>query len=232
MRTSILVGFALILLFGCETAAVLRYTPSFNYSPPKQANPGATDVTFAVIDASNPPAFPLFQQLAQSLSRDLLAILTARGYTMRGPFRTFDDMTFPDKKGSDLILIPELKIQADDSGIAWSPIYGGVFQGKGILIITGSVNLVVEESLSGEKMWVKNFDIPRATIPVETIYGYPGRTSVQVLLEKEGQIYNDIAKALEAQYKPILERTYQYLDPEEMQIVKTQSQEIRSKKVY
>jgi hypothetical protein len=63
------------------------------------------------------------------------------------------------------------------------------------------------------------------------MYNRPG-IPVAELINNEAEIYNDVAKALETQYASILDHAYQYLDPEEMQIVKKQAQEIRNKKVY
>jgi len=238
-RTWMPAGIALVLLSGCATTGTQRYTPNFDYSPPKEAKPAAANVTFAVVGGSYPESIPLFQQFNQNMSQDFFEILTARGYTVRGPFHTYDDITFPDKKGSDLILIPELQINPDASSLKWDQSFGAAlfgqrgYTGEGTLVFTGRVNLVVAESLSREKMWTKSVEIPPLTVRVEEthMYGSPG-IPVQQLMESEDAIYNGVAKALEMQYKSILERAYQYLDPDEMQIVKKQAQEIRNKKVY
>ena len=236
--TSILSGLALVFIVGCGSPeTVPRYTPSFEYTPPKESKQGAADVTFAIVGARYPTSIPLFQRFGQSVSRDFLGILTARGYTVKGPFATHDEMTFPDKKGSDLVLIPELQINRNAS-IKWSQGFGAAvmgavsLQGEGDIVITGRVDLVVAESLSKEKMWTKSINIPPITIHVVTTKTYSRPLSADELVINEGMVYDDVAKALDAQYKAILEKSYQYLDPEEMRIVKKQAQEIRSKKVY
>lgn len=235
---SIPAALALIFLVGCGTSGVQRYSPVFDYSPPVEAKPGSADVTFAVVGAVGSDLIPTLQQFGQNMAQDFYEILTAHGYTVRGPFRTYDDMTFPDKKGSDLVLIPDLQIIGNSSGIRWSQSFGvallggTAFTGEGSLVVSGRVNLVVAESLSREKMWTKSVDIPPITIVVEETAMYSNSNVPLDVLMKEDGIYNDVAKALEAQYKTILARAYQYLDPEEMRIVKKQAQEIRSKKVY
>ncbi|HET7437106.1 MAG TPA: hypothetical protein VFN10_20515 [Thermoanaerobaculia bacterium] len=243
-RYSWIAGFALALLSSCATTGVQRYTPSFDYTPSKEVKPAAANITFGVVNASYPEPIPLFQQFGQNMSQDFFEILTARGYTVRGPFRTYDDITFPDKKGSDLILMPELQIRGDASRIKWEQGFGAALLGamvgsnagysaKGDIVFSGRVNLVLAESLSREKMWTKSIDIPPLTVHIEEtkLYPQPG-VPLHDLLENEDVLYNDVAKALEAQYKTILDRSYQYLDPEEISIVKKQSQEIRNKKVY
>lgn len=235
----ILIGAAVGFLTGCaSTGAVQRYPPKFSYTPPSTAKPGAADVTFLVVGARYPGLIPLFAQFGQNLSRDFITILEARGFTIRGPFRTYDDITFPDKKGSDLILTPELQINGDASHVQWEQGFGAALlgatslKGEGDFVITGRVSLVVAESLSREKMWTKTVDIPAITIHFATTHGYTGPATAAVLLANEDELFNEVAKALDAQYNAILGKTYQYLDPEEMQIVKKQAQEIRTKKVY
>lgn len=229
----------LLSLTGCLSTGTSRYTPQFDYSPPRDAKPAAANVTFAVVGANFPEPTPIFQLFGQNISQDFFEILTARGYTVRGPFRTYDDITFPDKKGSDLILIPELQISGDASGLEWDQSFAVAllgqsgFTAEGTLVINGRVNLVVAESLSREKMWTKSVEMPPLRVPVDGTRMYTRRDiPVQQLLESEEAIYNGVAKALETQYKTILEKAYAYLDPDEMQIVKKQAQEIRNKKVY
>jgi hypothetical protein len=230
---------ALLLLSGCASTGNQRYTPIFDYSPPHEAKPAAANVTFAVVGGSYPQMISLFQQFSQNMSQDFFEILTARGYTVRGPFRTYDDITFPDKKGSDLILIPELQINGDASSLKWDQSLGVAllgqrgYTGEGVLTFTGRLNLVVAESLSREKMWTKSVELPPLTVRVEETRMYSSdNVPIQQLLESEPAIYNGVAKALETQYKSILDKAHQYLDPDEMQIVKKQAQEIRNKKVY
>jgi hypothetical protein len=231
---------AMMLAVGCATTATQRYTPRFDYTPPKAAKPAAANITFAVVNATYPDRMPLFDEFSQNMSKDFFEILTARGFTVRGPFRTYDDITFPDKKGSDLILIPELQINPDASNVRWeqslmSALLPGAskYTGTGTVTITGRVNLVIAESLSREKMWTKSVDIPAVTIPIEETQSYsmPG-INVRTLIQNEATIYNGVAQGLEKQYKAILERAYAYLDPDEIQLVKKQAQEIRAKKVY
>jgi neuraminyllactose-binding hemagglutinin len=237
--TPIPAAIALMLLTSCMTTGVQRYSPNFDYSPPRDTRPAATNVTFAVVDASYPDLIPIFQQFGQNMSQDFFEILTARGFTIRGPFRTYDDVTFTDKKGSDLLLIPDLQISGDGSGIKWEPSLGAAlfgktgYTGEGNLVIKGRVNLVVAESMSKEKMWTKSVEIQPVTVPIEETRMYASPSiSVRDLITNEDAIYNSVAQALETQYKTILENAYRYLDPDEMQLVKKQSQEIRTRKVY
>lgn len=237
-RERALIGAGLALIFlvpGGATAAAQRYTPRFEYSPPP-ATPGGASATFAVVEATFPAVSALYQQFAQSLSRSLVKILTARGYSANGPFLTQADMSLADKKRSDLVLIPDVQIDWDVSRLAWQQGFGsgllgvtGDWRGKGDIAISIHLNLTLVESLSLENLWTKPIDIPAIIIPVKTKHTWsatpvpPGR-----MLQVEDQIYNDVAHILEAEYKVILESAYRQLDPEELQGVKRAGTQARN----
>lgn len=46
------------------------------------------------------------------------------------------------------------------------------------------------------------------------------------------KFYTNLGKALEVQYAHVMRSTWGYLDPDEMRIVKRQSQEVRERKVF
>ena len=235
-RALIGAGLATVFLVPCgATAAVQRYTPRFEYSPPP-ATPGGASATFAVVEATFPAVSALYQQFAQSLSRSLVKILTARGYSVNGPFLTQADMSLAEKTRSDLVLIPDVQIDWDASRLAWQQGFGsgllgvtGDWRGKGDIAISIHLNLTLVESLSLENLWTKPIDIPAIIIPVKTKHTWsaspvpPGR-----ILQVEDQIYNDVAHMLEAEYKVILESAYRQLDPEELQGVKRAGTQVRN----
>lgn len=58
------------------------------------------------------------------------------------------------------------------------------------------------------------------------------RCPIGVFLEKDNRFHANLGRALEAQYRRILDQIHTYLDPREMAIVKNQSMELRKRKVY
>ena len=138
---------------GCASSIVQppRETVTFDYAPKTEASPGSADVNFGLVgvqfviisptsqlgippQASGivtpelPP--PLFLQLVSNMTRDFEEVLTARGFGIKGSFETFDEMIYPDKEGSDLVLTARVKFSADTSRIGYKPnfqksVYGG-----------------------------------------------------------------------------------------------------------
>ena len=99
---------------------VRRIEPNFDYNP-AEVSPGRTDITFATVGSQfdipfGQTAVPIFKRFADNMANDFGEIITARGYTLRGPFQTFDEMTFVDKDNSNLILTAKVDLQSDLSG--------------------------------------------------------------------------------------------------------------------
>lgn len=260
MRSHLLVGAALAVVVaaaGCVTTQpeASRYVASFDFAPAAEASPGSAGLTFAVVRPACVTSVPLFGTFSEKMGQDLFEVLAARGFNVRGPFATYDQLTYPDKKGSDLLLMPKLTVTLDTSRLTWKEqVSGGDiarallgdgrkrYKAEGEAVLGGRINLVVAESLSRERMWVKSVDIAPVAVRVETTGDYytifdRNQTGVAdgeaaMLLQREPNLYNDVARALEGQYRAVLQSVYNYLDPDEMQAVNRQAEEIRKRKVY
>jgi len=231
-----------------QKQAVPAYIPTFSYTPPIQATPGSADVTFLVLNVhvkyEESKASPgsiwftrkQFESLAKGMEQGFMNILAARGITVRGPFDSYDNIPFPDKKGSDLIFIPAIEFSLDlkdENATHVSAIvdgsYGYNLTGK--FVMSGKVNLVLREPMTRELMWIKNIEINKIEVPynVSTRLTTPGGSSIKAVAAYNG-ILNDVAKAIEKQYPTIMETAWKYFDPEEMKLVKKQTQELKDKK--
>ena len=308
--------FALIcsIMGGCAVATeppIPREMIVFDYTPIGEATAGSSEVTFAVVGTQvgsgiRIPENSLLADFANNMTKDFMEILTARGFGVRGPFNTYDEMLFPDKKDSDLILTAEFGISLDTSAVRFEPLGEYYWHVVGPVEVKGYIYLLISESLTNEKMWSKKVPITPFTVryvlptrsgsnviakqnmkywsatelehiliqsgavpqnwalPVVdaeyTPYAYFGHERTQEELAEnkryEAQVkrqgtairnirnipwemmtetnffYNALGKSLQAQYYEVLNKTYGYLNPEEMKIVKSQSQELRRRKVY
>ena len=137
-----MIAIACLISIGCAPITQPpRETITFDYAPETEAPPGSADVTFAIVGVKfvvasagqlgmlsqqsmllqpfqQPP--PLFLQLARNMTMDFEEVLTARGYAIKGYYDTLDEMIYPDKEGSDLILTAQIKFRADTSGIQYT----------------------------------------------------------------------------------------------------------------
>jgi len=195
--------------------------------------------------------------MVRGLRTSFTELFTAKGFNTAGPFDSVDDMTFPEKKGSDFVLYPdfdvdvnmvasggvapakpvEAKPKAEGASFSLGDMLGG--GGKGApaaagptkctatLKMSGTVLLIVKEPLSGEKMWAKKIDVSE---PIKNLEF----TGYQCNVEN-GQIRGASdawAKANEDMYQNVMKELDRYVNAEEFQDLKKQSLDLRAKKVY
>lgn len=235
------------LIGACATGRremdVRRIEPHFDYKP-NEAPVGKADITFAAVGSQfeipfDQTAVPLFERFANNMADDFGEIITARGYTLRGPFRTFDEMTFVDKDNSNLILTAKVDFTTDLSGtsITWhDPFFSfsrGSYKVAGSIRILGRISLIISESLTNEKMWTKSVNIRPITVELTPMAGYStNRLTIANVLDNDTQFYTELGRQLDRQYNEIMNRTYGYLDPREMTLINKQAADLRKKKTY
>ena len=274
MRFSILQSgvVALICSFiaGCTSmpAAPLREVITFSYTPQKEAAPGSANVTFAVVGAQlvtqdqqvQAPGslfqapVPLFEDFANTMTKDFIEVLNARGFGVAGQFESYDEIIHPIKESSDLLLTAEVKFIEDMSEVLLGKSFSGwnldttYYTLQGSCTVKYEVTLLLSESLTNEPMWTKSITISPFTVQFDnlspsysrfdfvqfaSLYGdrfaqYP----VGVFIEKDNKFHADLGHALEQHYVEVLDKIFTYLDPREMAIVKKQAMELRKRKVY
>ena len=218
---------------------------TFDYVPPVKANPGSAGTTFAVVGSQFETPVPLFKDFANNMTKDFQEILTARGYGIKGPFKTYDEMTYTDKVGSDLVLTAEVKF-TPQTQISWTKVETLIkeewapeyFRASGPVTIKCHVDLVVYESLTKQTLWTKSLEITPITAKLLSRKKYKARYSlVRYLtladhLKHNNRFHSDLGHALEAQYTEIMKKIYNYLDSEEIAIVKQAGQDVRKRKVF
>lgn len=114
---------------------------------------------------------------ATSMGVDQERILMAKGLKVKGPFPSFEEMTYSDKNTADLALAPTLFIEIDyklvglplQSGARSdpkTPVYVGEYEpGKHWMmrayemVVSGWISFVLHEPLSGVKLWIKKLDL-------------------------------------------------------------------------
>ena len=220
-----------LIIGGCVPANIEPEPPraivNFDYTPPSEAVPGSADSTFAVVGTKFDTPIPLFKTFASNMTKDFDEILTTRGFGVRGPFTTFEEMTYSDKEGSDVKLSAEVEFDSDTSQIQYSTF--GVPSGS--VTVKCHVNLIVAESITNERLWTRSIAITPFTVNLKSRYVYETRASLATLLVNDNRFYSDVSIALEAQYTEIMNKIYGYLDPKAMAVVTKSARELRKKKV-
>jgi len=231
-----------ILLASCAPQApvqeVSKTIPTFDYQPPSRNPVDSASVSFALVNPQFPESWKSmlnvypFDKFSKNMATDFEEILSARGFRLRGPFRTYDELTFPDKSESDLILTPKIEIDLMGAGqtVVSKDLLGSIsYKWKGTVNLGGRISINLNESLSKERMWTKSIELPSKSIP------YESKKSAEPIVWgniPDPELNNLIANILQEYYLTTMDKVWTYLDPKEMALVKQQAQTIKEKKRY
>jgi hypothetical protein len=243
---------------------VAAYQPNWDYK--STASGQKLDVTLGIIA----PQFSTGSQLYQQAYRDddvvkgmlsamratFNVVLTAKGFSTTGPFDSLEEMTFPDKQGTDLVLYPEFDVQVEvkvdnvrnkAADKPAEPSGGGLFgnlvklnndapqQQAPVapaqicdveLSARGVVVFVAEEPLSKQKMWSKKVDVPNAS---QSFTGQEGPACDGKPAHWNQDIKNAWAKAHEAIFQETMKKFDAYVDGNEFKVLKQTGIEARKK---
>jgi hypothetical protein len=145
-------------------------------------------------------------------------------------------MLFPDKQGTDLVLIPELDLKVNfDNLQRKKELFSGKIKFKGTAVVSGRVNLSLGESLSNERMWVKSIEVPGMNVKFEMkkwMDADVGPDEVRSAIWRDPAFTSAIGPVLDSVYNRILQTSWSYLEPAEVGQVKQQSLAVRQRKSF
>lgn len=230
----------------------------YSYEPREKKPAGSVKATIAIVNPfikdpesalSNPSFLPVGKGFAKSMSIDMDKVIVAKGMTVKGPFSDIEDMTFPDKKGTDLTLTPRIIITAQHQDSEWKvDRYNNRMQRNFKLSIGGFIAFEMREPLSNEKIWIKKLELDGVDVDGVEVYEavvtrYERRKGLfgeyyQAPVEwKTGKVVYDgkieaMADALNKMYLAIMGKFETYINSEEILALKVQTKEIRDLKRY
>ena len=108
-------------------------------------------------------AKPLYLgEALKALQTDMDQILLAKGIRTMGPFKSWDEMTFDNKKRAIYTLEPEVIIKVGINGQSMTSLG---YHEEGMVTISGGASLILRESITTEKLWVKRFELEPVSKP-------------------------------------------------------------------
>lgn len=127
---------------------------------------------------------PVGKGFSASMGVDIDKVLISKGMTTKGPYPDLQEITYGDKKASDLTLAPQVFISVNVKPVGGRPLSDGttsqpgqpVFMGeyepgKGWFVkdyevtVRGWFVFAMHEPMSGEKMWVKRIELEDFSAP-------------------------------------------------------------------
>ena len=259
IKTNLLLYATLTLLFAAcsstrntttTTAPPVQRVPAkFDFSPPSRAQAGATSITIAIVKPTyvgkNPEYFvPPFNEMAASMGNDFEELLTAKGFTMRGPFGSRDEMVYNDKVNSSFVL--EIGIELNPqynrkyNTTTHSPSFAELLLDKnapttytqkvnGEITLGGNLVINAKSSQYGELIWKKNIALDPSSFTYSGSLTWDGVPTMAEELNKDNQVYNTLSAELEKFYLKALNLAWQQIDPSEMKSVAEQAKKADKK---
>ncbi len=193
----------------------------------------------------NPEYFvPPFNEMAASMGNDFEELLTAKGFTVRGPFGSRDEMVYSDKVNSSFILEigielnPQYKRQYITT--EHSPSFTEMLLSKNAPTtytnkmsgqITLGDNLVVKAKSAqyGELLWTKSIALDASSFDCSGQMNWTGIPTMEEELNKDDLVYNTLSRELEKLYGKALNLAWQQIDVTEMKTVGEQGKKADKK---
>lgn len=226
-----------------------RIPAKFDFSPPSRSNVAATGITIAIVKPTyvgkNAEYYvPPFNEMATSMGNDFEELLTAKGFTVRGPFGSRDEMVYNDKVNSGFILEIGIDINPQYnrkynsySHTNWGAILDknapasiSTYKMNGEITLGGNLVINAKSSQYGELIWKKNIALESSS------FTYTGSltwdyipNSMAEELKKDNQVYNTLSRELEKFYDKALNLAWQQIDPAEMKTVAEQAKKADKK---
>jgi hypothetical protein len=172
-----------------------------------------------------------WSDFANSMQSEVEELLIAKGYKVRGPFQSRDEMVFNDKKQSDFVLTVNIDLRIDNQ-IEWKKIFGpGGFKIKhGNLSIQAGIIITAISNFSGEKLWKKNLQLEQQNFTYEGTHDW--RKKDYVTFKEEYDLENNLAnplnKALEEIYKEAMKILWSQFEINEMRGVANEAKNERN----
>lgn len=180
----------------------------------------------------------LLKDFANAFHLDLQELLTSMNYTLVGPFKERDQMTYVQREQSDFALIAAVSMEyKEEKERETTPelrtITATVQQlhpgtGSGRQLFETRITLTLYETLSWEKLWVKS--IPLERISYDYSYRW-NREGARVVVGDDTRPHNAV-RGFQSIYQTLFETMRSHLYPRELEVLRDKGAEIRSKKKF
>ena len=242
MKTIAMVFAALLL--SCSTThqtVQSKQTFSFDYAPKEAVKAGSVDMLLGLVHPQYVAGFQsssneLFRQFKTAIGNDIEELIVAKGVNLKGPYNTYDDVMYEDKKRIGMLLEIDIDPQFTAAEGRWKDIFtmnkGWMVSFSGKISLVGKINLSGVEPLTNQKIWSKSVSIPPVeNIIIETSQKYDHVLSGWELYQDPG-VYNAVGQALSLQYRTIMEKIAAQINAEEFISMKQELIELKAKKGY
>lgn len=208
-------------------------TMNFDYTPPVSSAKGE-NIKVALINPQYVQTFTSanydpYRTFVKNMGKDFEEMLIARGYTIIGPYNSFDDLVYAEKNSTDLVLLAEVTLDITGNyarkrdvpqiGQGYSKTY---YDYLGNANIEGKINLSLAEPFTKTKLWIKSVSFEPTTVYFKS----KSYTTGSIPVTDPG-VWNPLVAGLSTVYQKALQTAWNHLDPSELAIKKKEAIEIK-----
>ena len=184
-----------------------------------------TNLVIGIVDPETSVAGS--QELASALSTSISEIVSAKGFKLKGPFESFDDITYRDKKMIYLVFKPKLTLNIKDTQTKYER-HSKYTHQEGHITVTGNLVISVDEPMTGQTFIKKRINLSDLGISVAYIKEWNSRstnsgitgmlldsvdTTPDTLIDNKDYA---LAQANSEVYKKVMAKIEQFIDREEI----------------
>jgi hypothetical protein len=229
-------GLAICQKKGKGVSEVSKVNPKFSYSPEQREQVASSGLTIALLTPSfsvkemNEAGIP-WSDFLNSMINDIEELLTSKGFKVRGPVKSVDELVYSDKSNSDLILqiTIDLNVKNDrnfKTGVNFGFGMGNTYfykVEKGNVSMSCDVILTAYSCFTYQKLWKKNIDITNKDFSYVGSVKWDGEPSTIVEFKQDANLWNPICNNMEIFYKDIFSILYKQFDREEVASIAKES---------
>jgi hypothetical protein len=225
-------------------APIEKQIIEYDFTPPEVSE--KVDLSLILLNPQYASGFEyekqeMFGNFMDNMANDFEEMLIAKGYSLRGPYDTYDEIVYADKTETDLMLSVEIDFSHQwETDIARrtrrnfsNQFIGYSYEYNGNVNIGGKINLTIKESLTQEKLWLKSIKLDAKKIAIQTAR-YNARSDAQGVnaIMNDPQYVTAMYQALDDYYQKALKTAWNHLEPQELEVLTSQVKELREKKGY
>lgn len=235
---SLLVIVSLAFFIGCS-ASKSKKSPqlkplTFHFAPPSTSEE-SNDITFGLIspmfiDSFEESQLDPFKTYAKNMENDFIAMLTARGYKIKGPFSNTEQLVYSDKKEIDLLIQPVIDLQFTGNILKQGSTHDystgqdyPIFFYDGELTMTGIMNLSFNEPFTNTKIMVQSLKTDPVSFKMKSYNEY----AAENIPLTDPLVWNSLSDNLTKLYGKTLQTVWNHLEPAELLQKKAESVEIK-----
>ncbi len=177
------------------------------------------------------------------MGNDFEELLTAKGFTMRGPFGSRDEMVYNDKVNSSFVLEIGIDVNPEynrkytiSTKTNWGAILNPTKEAvtanirmNGEITLQGNLVINAKSSQYGELIWKKNISLESSSFTYTGSVNWEDYPTMADELKKDNVVYNKLSAELEKFYLKALNLAWQQIDPNEMKTVAEQAKKADKK---